>query len=96
MDGPQEVVSGTWHYDLQLFPNPATESVNLHFNGETDGAVQLAVIDALGRIVLQRPIRVSAGMNDLGLDLSTWEDGLYVVRLTGQAAESHQRLLIAR
>ncbi len=96
VDGPQEVVSGTWHYDLQLFPNPATESVNLHFNGETDGAVQLAVIDALGRIVLQRPIRVSAGMNDLGLDLSTWEDGLYVVRLTGQAAESHQRLLIAR
>lgn len=96
LDGLQEAVAEAGHYDLQLFPNPATESVTLRFDSEADGAVQLAVIDALGRIVFQRPLSVSTGMNDLGLDLSTWEDGLYVVRLTGQGAESHQRLLIAR
>lgn len=82
--------------NLQLFPNPASETLTVRFEAQQDGVVELSVIDALGRPVLSRQITAVDGSSNLVLDVGDWQNGMYVVRMVDQGLESHQRLLIAR
>lgn len=59
--------------DFQLYPNPATHIVNFAYLG-TNKLTQLSLIDASGRVVLQR------NSNRGQLDVSTLPKGLYLLR----------------
>jgi hypothetical protein len=65
---------------LHLFPNPTTDGyLTLQLSGYPK-AVQLTVLDALGRVVLTQ--KVAAGQAQTQLDLSGVATGVYLLRAT--------------
>lgn len=76
---------------LQLFPNPTTTGLlTLQLNGYTK-AVQLTVLDALGRVVLKQ--KVAAGQVQTQLDLSGTATGVYLLRATTEGGTEVRRIV---
>ena len=66
---------------LHLWPNPAEDVLNLTVNSSLSGAVEIAIHDMSGRIVLIENRRMISGRNNTGLRLEGIDAGMYVVRI---------------
>lgn len=79
---------------LSLNPNPASSNVSISLGVQRDGVVEIRVLDAAGRVVLQQHQQVYAGSNNFQLQgVEKLSDGLYNVMVkTGD--DIHYRKLI--
>ena len=83
--------------DFSIYPNPASSSVTLNFHLETQGKIQLIVIDMKGQIVIQNdPGNLPPGENEIQLDISALQNGLYTCILNNGKSKAMEKLLIAR
>ncbi len=68
----------TQNFDIQLFPNPATDLLTVDIETLYDDVLQLRVLNALGQTMLEYPIeRIMAGSNTIQLPLAELANGLY-------------------
>ena len=67
--------------DLQAYPIPAIDLVNINFNTESDNA-QLVIYNLLGIELLNKEFSVVKGKNNLSLDLSTLPSGSYIINIS--------------
>ncbi|MEM7101478.1 MAG: FG-GAP-like repeat-containing protein [Bacteroidota bacterium] len=73
-----EVISG-----IELFPNPASERLNISFNSEGTDAVMIQLYDILGREIARDEMNnIVRGQNDHQMDVSALPSGVYTVRFT--------------
>jgi hypothetical protein len=72
-----------------VFPNPASETVNIHGGG----AAHMEVWDATGRLVLQQSVIPGCVQS---LDVRAWTPGVYWVRLRGIEGERAILLVVRR
>ena len=84
------------NFPAKLFPNPAAQTTMLEFNCQRAQLASLDILDALGKIVTQRTIALNPGTNKIDLDVSSLEQGTYMVQVQGDA-ELHisERLLVS-
>ena len=79
---------------LRLYPNPAKTSVNVLFDGETDGKVyKLLITDLNGKQVYIKQGIAIKGKNVLAVDVSKLLSAMYVVayyRSTGSNGEVYK------
>ena len=86
-DGLREyskVVSALYRYGslpLQLYPNPAGESIWASFELPEDGNVRWRVLDASGRTVRDGSALVGAGINQMEVKLDRVESGTYMLEI---------------
>ena len=75
---------------LQVEPNPARRTAAVRIRGLEDSeGLNLCVLDAGGRIVVELPL--SRPAMPVGLDLRTLDAGVYMVRLSaGDFATTHK------
>lgn len=67
---------------LQVFPNPASDMLYLNYTSETNTALQLQLLNALGQTVLERQTeQFSQGENAMEISLNGIPDGLYFLVL---------------
>ncbi|MBK8556516.1 MAG: T9SS type A sorting domain-containing protein [Lewinellaceae bacterium] len=65
-------------FDLEIYPNPATDHLTLQFESAKSQDIPLRVLDMLGRTVLQQTLEVHAGSNQIRLALpATAAPGTY-------------------
>jgi hypothetical protein len=67
---------------INLFPNPANESVNLKFNLKEKSAVQVEVTDVLGKMILRENVESIQGENTHVMSTKYLDNGVYFVRIT--------------
>lgn len=67
--------------DLKLFPNPAKDIAQVEFNASNDGDVELNIIDLNGRTVSTVNTTVTAGAQNISLDVSDLPSGVYMVQV---------------
>jgi hypothetical protein len=61
-----------------IFPNPVQGTqANLQITATKKMDLTLSMSDAMGRIVMQRLVRVNAGVNSFQLDLKNFSAGVY-------------------
>jgi hypothetical protein len=65
--------------DMELFPNPAVESLTIRSLPKGT----LTILDALGKMVLQ----TENSDDEMQLDVSKWEMGVYSVRINGNEVQ---------
>lgn len=84
--------------DVQLFPNPASEVLNIDIETVRPENLKLKVVNALGQRVLQRASeQLKAGSNSLQLRLDGLPDGLYFLDLsTGNSGRPHLLRFLVR
>ncbi len=62
-----------------LYPNPATDLVNVQLQNQTDGPATVMIRDVLGRIVKSHSFELSTGHNQLELNVQDLLEGHYVL-----------------
>lgn len=77
-----------------LYPNPAKEAITLSFDLNTKGEAIIEVLDITGRTVLTDTKQVSLGSNNLSIDISSLEKGIYTVRTSINRLTNTSKLVV--
>ena len=76
--------------NVSIFPNPATNLLNIKFEDYGNELIQMEIIDLTGKIVKSAQI----SNNQTTISLDGFDKGIYFVRLqNGQISESHKILV---
>lgn len=67
--------------NLLLFPNPVNNNLQINFQSNETGILQISIMDLQGNIVLQQIQNNQSGTNNTVIDVSELLQGLYVCRL---------------
>lgn len=65
--------------NINVFPNPATESVNIQLSEKISGSTQLSVFNMAGSKVHEQAINATEGLNKVNINVSDYHPGLYVL-----------------
>jgi hypothetical protein len=79
---------------LQVYPNPANEYINLSFNVEQSQQATIILRDAAGRIVYNEAKEAIAGFNNQQIEVSNLAKGVYFVQLQTSDASENTRLIV--
>ncbi|OAV43631.1 SdrD B-like domain-containing protein [Lewinella sp. 4G2] len=82
--------------ELSVFPNPATELVNVRFELAEAGEVSLRLVDLAGREVARSRRSLTSGSNQLTLELPQVPNGTYIVELIGQDLLERRKIMVTR
>jgi PKD repeat protein len=77
----------------KLWPNPVVEQFNLTLNSSRSGNLTLTIVDLNGREVRTSSASVVAGNNQLPMDVSGMEPGMYVLRLSNGTNSAAMRFV---
>jgi hypothetical protein len=68
---------------LNLYPNPATDRMNILLNGSKDQDTKVLVTDAVGKVIYRNTL--AKEVDHVSLDVSQWTRGIYFVNINGNA-----------
>jgi hypothetical protein len=72
----------------QLYPNPASNNLNMYYNSEKGGTYQLNITDVNGMSVYHAQIPTMIGDNKFILPLNSYANGTYFITLTDPSNSS--------
>ena len=80
---PSSITENSNHR-INLFPNPANESVTLEFTGTANETIDISVLDVSGREVYSlTESYASPNMKHIDLDIKSFNPGVYFCRISG-------------
>lgn len=66
---------------LSFFPSPVEDIAHLEIDSDLNTQAKIRIIDMMGRVVAERSVRLFSGLNDVELNFSAYEPGIYFVKL---------------
>lgn len=75
------------------FPNPAGDNVELSYEAASGGLVEISLWDTQGRLLQQRNMHITAGVNRIPLDLGGYAAGALQARIVQDGARHTIRVL---
>jgi|GEM_PF-2428755 hypothetical protein len=66
---------------INIFPNPAQNELNILFNSDADGLVEVCLMDMLGQQLIIKDVPAQLGLNQTKLDMSPFSNAVYFVRI---------------
>lgn len=82
---------------IAVFPNPATENVNLVYTSTENSNMSVQIIDLAGRTVYAQNFASNAGLNNINLNLSQISNGgMYILRMTDGKTVRTEKIMIQR
>jgi hypothetical protein len=81
--------------DLNLYPNPAGEKLNIEFYSEKAASVQFQVINQTGQVMIELSRDISSGNNKTAVNTSELPNGYYTLKMIAEDGTSvRQRFII--
>jgi hypothetical protein len=65
--------------DMNVYPNPANENLNISINSMVNSNANVVVTDMLGKVVLNVPANLIAGEFNLNINVASLDAGFYTV-----------------
>lgn len=82
---------------IALFPNPATENLNLVYTATENSNMSVQIIDLAGRAVYAQNFASNAGLNTINLNVSQISNGgMYILRMTDGKTVRTEKIMIQR
>ena len=78
---------------LHLWPNPATESINISFESGLEGILEYSFTNFLGQAVLREKMNVRRGYNARQIDASSLPNGSYLMQIKSDR-EMYTRIIV--
>ena len=83
--GIDELLNKANAWQVSVFPNPATNLLNVRYNLPTEDMILISVFDLQGKLLLEvNKGNRSKGEHEETLDISSFPAGQYVCRISGQ------------
>ena len=67
---------------VNIYPNPASESLNFRFEGNTASGIQISIFNILGEEIINRDIKAVSNYSGFEMDISGLEEGVYIYAVT--------------
>jgi hypothetical protein len=80
--------------NVVVFPNPATDHLTVRLNSTKGGAMNVNLIDALGKMVQANQVTVSTGTQNIELNLNGIAPGIYELQMVKDGKASSSRVVI--
>jgi len=87
--------SGNSALRLNVYPNPADQSTEVHCNASEDGDYLVTLGDLSGRQLISKSVRIVNGKGVTGLATAKLSNGMYLVILTNKTRSITQTLLVS-
>ncbi|OGU38544.1 MAG: hypothetical protein A2X61_08125 [Ignavibacteria bacterium GWB2_35_12] len=81
--------------DIGVFPQPASDKVELRFNS-MQGDATVSITNVLGGQVMSNSISIADGNSRISLDISNLPSGAYIITVSGNGTPKHALMNIAR
>ena len=78
---------------LQIFPNPASDMVNISFDGFSNQTAQIRLLDLNGKVILLQNKGDLNGRYDGSLDISELAKGVYMLEISSGDLKANRRLI---
>ena len=78
---------------LSIAPNPTSGIVNLSFDANQSGSVEINVVDVLGKIIKQQTTLATVGINKFNMDISDFPNGTYFITLKDKTTNNTQKIV---
>lgn len=78
---------------MDLYPNPASDQINVRFASDEGTSVGIELFDGTGRMVNQRSVAASEGVNIVPIDVNALPEGIYMVRVSNGAETLVERFV---
>jgi hypothetical protein len=88
-------ISDKTEINLQVFPNPADEKLNVTWKENNDEAVEITITDINGKVVFAGK-HIASFENDWPLEISALIPGVYTVIVSGKEFMSTSKFIVAR
>ncbi len=71
-----------YQFDLvNVYPNPVVDELNVFFNADKVGPVQISITDLLGKVLISQSVPAAVGLNQTSLDMTSYSNSVYFIRL---------------
>ena len=100
----EEVCQGLWidsvgianqtFSGMKMYPNPASESVNITFSSEEGANAVLSVMNLMGQTVYNMDVEVYEGYNMVTLPVNELPAGVYMVNIRSNKGTTTQKLIV--
>ncbi len=77
-----------------VFPNPAKDKLNIEISLKQNTLVQVEVMDIQGKQIKVQDFAMNKGENQVSIDLSDVQKGIYFVRMTTDGESLSQKLVV--
>jgi Bacterial Ig domain/Secretion system C-terminal sorting domain/PKD domain len=78
---------------LKSYPNPTTEVIQIEYELEIAGQIELKLCDILGNTILEKLENGAAGKNISAFDLSEMPPGVYLLNVQSQSSKNTIRII---
>ena len=79
---------------ISIYPNPASDFINIALQADMPKNVNVDVIDAAGRVVLSEVINTQNGISESRISVANLTVGLYTVQLSGEGFVAASRIVV--
>ena len=76
---------------IRLYPNPATDKINIIFDSQTSEEAEISLISILGNKVSEKKYQINYGNNKVSINISSLPKGTYYIKVTMQ--KSNERFI---
>ena len=84
-------------HTILVFPNPATDAINIKFDLQDAANASVVITDVTGRIAGSIPAgQLKTGLNDISFPVSRLLGGIHIVRLTSGTESISQKIVVAK
>jgi hypothetical protein len=77
-----------------LSPVPATDIITVYYNAEVSDLCSIVLIDAQGRIVLEKEIYTEVGNNIFNFDIADIAKGVFLMKIQNKSGEYYSSKMI--
>ncbi|NOY49303.1 MAG: T9SS type A sorting domain-containing protein [Chlorobi bacterium] len=77
-----------------LYPNPATNIVNVSFNNNDNSGLNIELIDLSGKVVFSEKVNVSAYDKNTNINVSDFKSGLYILKISNNKSFDSRMLVV--
>uniref|UniRef100_UPI00131D69DD PKD domain-containing protein n=1 Tax=Brumimicrobium mesophilum TaxID=392717 RepID=UPI00131D69DD len=83
-------------FEAKLFPNPATDILNLEFTMDISENIEITLIDLNGKILNQESFTANAGKNTKKMNIDSISKGVYQVILRKENGDTLERMRLVK
>jgi len=80
--------------NLNIFPNPASQTVHLYFENKVNETVNVQFVNAQGQVVKTQMIHAKTGENRQDFDISSLSKGVYFVKINTSTSLGMKKLTV--
>ena len=84
------------NYNLEVFPNPAVDELNIHFVLSQSQNIKISIVNTLGKIVYEEFLNDFVGQYNKKLDVSKLARDTYFIKLITEHKLYLQKMMINR